>query len=163
LQSLSQVLPQSRERFQGAYIAPGYTDWSTPDPRVDDREEYAEYQANSIKQVAAEPVSTFSIDVDTASYSLVRNQLSRGSLPKPQAVRTEELINYFDYNYPVPQSKKQPFKPLISVIDSPWNQGKKLVHIGIKGYDIPADQQPNSNLVFLLDVSGSMNSANKLP
>jgi len=161
LQSLSQVLPQSRERFQGAYIAPGYTDWSTPDPRVDDREEYAEYQANSIKQVAAEPVSTFSIDVDTASYSLVRNQLSRGYLPKPQAVRTEELINYFDYNYPVPQSKKQPFKPLISVM--PWNQGKKLVHIGIKGYDIPADQQPNSNLVFLLDVSGSMNSANKLP
>ena len=143
--------------------APGTDDNSFAPPRQDDREEYAEYQANSVKLVADEPVSTFSVDVDTASYSLVRNQLNSGYLPKPQAVRAEELINYFDYDYAGPQSRKQPFEPSLNVFDSPWNEGKKLVHIGIKGYDIPADKRPDSNLVFLLDVSGSMNSTNKLP
>jgi len=131
--------------------------------RLDEAEEYAEYQTNTIKQVADEPVSTFSIDVDTASYSLVRNQLNAGRLPKPQAVRAEELINYFDYNYPTASSKKQPFEPSVNVLPSPWNAERKLVHIAIKGYDIPATKQPDSNIVFLLDVSGSMSSANKLP
>ena len=131
--------------------------------RESDSEEYAEYEANSIKQVADEPVSTFSIDVDTASYSLVRNQLNSGFLPKPQAVRAEELINYFDYSYPIPISKKRPFETSISITNSPWNPARKLLHIGIKGYEIPAEQQPDSNLVFLLDVSGSMSAANKLP
>lgn len=131
--------------------------------REDDREEYAEYQSNPIVQVAEQPVSTFSIDVDTASYSLVRSQLNNGYLPKPQAVRAEELINYFDYAYPLPQAKNTPFKPTVSVLNSPWNDGRKLVHIGIKGYDIDTTAQPDSNLVFLLDVSGSMNQANKLP
>jgi len=131
--------------------------------RPDGGEEYAEYSANSITRTIETPVSTFSIDVDTASYSLVRNQLNRGFLPRPQAVRAEELINYFNYDYPLPESKKQPFAPSISVLDSPWNEGKKLVHIGIKGYDIAPDNTPDSNLVFLLDVSGSMNAANKLP
>ncbi|NND01079.1 MAG: VWA domain-containing protein, partial [Gammaproteobacteria bacterium] len=146
-----------------AYLTSGDADLATPAPRLDQREEYAKYQANPIRLVADEPVSTFSIDVDTASYSLVRNQLNSGYLPKPQAVRAEELINYFDYDYPVASSRNQPFKPSLSVFDSPWNEGKKLVHIGIKGYDIPANQIPDSNLVFLLDVSGSMNAANKLP
>lgn len=131
--------------------------------RLDHGEEYAEYQASVIKQVADEPVSTFSIDVDTASYSLVRDQLNNGLLPKPQAVRAEELVNYFNYDYPAPRSKTQPFEPSLNLFDSPWNEGKKLLHIGIKGYDISADQQPDSNIVFLLDVSGSMNSQNKLP
>ena len=134
-----------------------------PSPRADNREEYAEYETNPVKQVADEPVSTFSIDVDTASYSLVRNQLNSGFLPKPQAVRAEELINYFDYDYPLPRSKQRPFGTSVSVLDSPWNEGRKLLHIGIKGYDIAQDNRPDSNLVFLLDVSGSMNSANKLP
>ena len=131
--------------------------------RPDGGEEYSEYTANSITRVADTPVSTFSIDVDTASYSLVRNQLNRGFLPKPQAVRAEELINYFDYDYPLPASEKLPFEPSINVMDSPWNKGKKLVHIGIKGYDIAPAKTPDSNLVFLLDVSGSMNGTNKLP
>ena len=134
-----------------------------PEPRLDDREEYPEYETNPIKLVSEEPVSTFSIDVDTASYSLVRNQLNNGFLPKENAVRAEELINYFDYNYPIPQSRKRPFKPTLTVLDSPWNKGKKLVHIGIKGYEIDSNELPDSNLVFLLDVSGSMSSANKLP
>ena len=131
--------------------------------RPDADEEYAQYEVNSIVQTADQPVSTFSIDVDTASYSLIRNQLNQGFLPKPQAVRAEELINYFDYDYPLPQSSKLPFAPSISVLDSPWNDNKKLVHIGIKGYDIAPSEVPDSNLVFLLDVSGSMSSANKLP
>lgn len=131
--------------------------------RPDADEEYAEYQTNPIKLVSDEPVSTFSIDVDTASYTLVRNQLNSGLLPLPQAVRVEEFINYFDYDYPLPKSKSEPFKPTINVVDSPWNKDRKLVHIGIKGYDIDTSEQPDSNLVFLLDVSGSMSSANKLP
>ena len=131
--------------------------------RPDSAEEYADYQSNPIKLTSEEPVSTFSIDVDTASYTLVRNQLNSGLLPKPQAVRTEEFINYFDYDYPLPKTKSEPFKPTISVLDSPWNKERKLVHIGIKGYDIESAEQPDSNLVFLLDVSGSMSSPNKLP
>ena len=131
--------------------------------RPDLDEEYANQEANSISLVQQNPVSTFSIDVDTASYSLVRNQLNRGYLPRTTAVRAEEIINYFNYDYPVPSSKKTPFKPSVNVINSPWNDGKKLIHIGIKGYDIDASETPDSNLVFLLDVSGSMNSANKLP
>jgi len=134
-----------------------------PPQRPDSGEEYADYKTNPVKLVREEPVSTFSIDVDTASYSLVRNQLNNGFLPKPQAVRVEEFINYFDYNYPIPNSKKQPFGPTITVLNSPWNQGKKLVHIGIKGYELSNTKLPDSNLVFLLDVSGSMSSANKLP
>lgn len=132
-------------------------------PELDDNEEYPEYEINSVKLVSEAPVSTFSIDVDTASYSLVRNQLNNGSLPKPGAVRAEELINYFDYNYPLPKSRNRPFEPTVTVLDSPWNKGKKLVHIGIKGYEIDNNELPDSNLVFLLDVSGSMNAANKLP
>ncbi|MFT5572466.1 MAG: Ca-activated chloride channel family protein [Cryomorphaceae bacterium] len=136
---------------------------ATPMPRPDLNEQYAEYQTNVTKQVSDEPVSTFSADVDTASYALVRNQLKRGYLPSPQAVRAEELINYFDYDYALPSSREQPFQPSVSVLDSPWNQGKKLLHIGIKGYDLDPSEQPDSNIVFLLDVSGSMSSENKLP
>ncbi len=131
--------------------------------RPDLDEEYPEYQRSGITQVNDEPISTFSADVDTASYSLVRNQINRGFMPAHHAVRAEELINYFDYNYPQAESKSQPFMPTISVADSPWNKGRKLVHIGIKGYDISRDQMPDSNIVFLIDVSGSMNDANKLP
>jgi len=131
--------------------------------RLDGHEEYAEFATNPIKLVSEEPVSTFSTDVDTASYSLVRNQLNNGYLPNPQAVRPEEFINYFDYNYPTSKSNLQPFEPTISVIDSPWNTNKKIVHVAIKGYEIEQNQQPDSNLVFLLDVSGSMNAPQKLP
>ncbi|MFT5611411.1 MAG: Ca-activated chloride channel family protein [Arenicella sp.] len=161
----------SKEAFAGSVvgsvIAPSSSpiDIQPPNPaaRLDDAEEYTQYTTNSILQVSDQPVSTFSIDVDTASYSLVRNQLQSGRRPKPQAVRAEELINYFDYDYAGPDSNKQAFQPTLSVFDSPWNADRKLVHIGIKGYDIPANQAPDSNIVFLLDVSGSMNSANKLP
>src|SRR5690606_14235207 len=114
-------------------------------------------------QTLSNPVSTFSIDVDTASYSFVRRQLNNGLLPAQDAVRIEEMINYLDYDYPLPKDKSKPFKPSIVVIDSPWKKGNKLVHIGIKGYELQGSAQPDSNLVFLLDVSGSMNSPDKLP
>jgi Ca-activated chloride channel family protein len=125
-----------------------------------DRFETVDY--NPIKRVSAEPVSTFSIDVDTASYSFVRRQLNAGVLPQKAAVRLEEMINYFPYDYPVPQDRSEPFSTHVTVLDSPWKAGNKLVHIGIQGYEV-AGAQPRSNLVFLLDVSGSMDSPDKLP
>jgi len=127
------------------------------------RDEFKHFEDNTLRRVADNPLSTFSIDVDTASYSFVRRMLNQGILPEKSAVRAEELINYFDYDYPVPEDPAEPFSPSIGVIDSPWAGGKKLVHIGIKGYDLPRDQRPRANLVFLLDISGSMNQADKLP
>ena len=132
-----------------------------PAPQGNDKFEHVE--ENSVKSVAEAPVSTFSIDVDTASYSFVRRQLNSGYLPEKDAIRAEEIINYFDYNYPLPSDSSAPFKPNITVMDSPWAKGKKLVHIGLKGYDIAPNQKPRTNLVFLLDVSGSMSSQDKLP
>ncbi|MAH04123.1 MAG: hypothetical protein CL561_00985 [Alphaproteobacteria bacterium] len=126
------------------------------------RDKFEDFKENTFKAVSAEPVSTFSVDVDTASYSFMRSQLNSGVLPQKDAVRIEELINYFNYDYAVPEDKTQPFKPSVTVTDSPWHEGKKLMHIGIKGYDI-VDEKPKSNIVFLLDVSGSMNAPNKLP
>ncbi len=127
------------------------------------RDNFKDVEVSQIKQVSGEPVSTFSIDVDTASYSFVRKQLEMGRMPDPDAVRVEEMINYFDYAYQGPESREIPFKANVAVTESPWAEGKKLMHVGIKGYDIHDNEQPNSNLVFLLDVSGSMNAPDKLP
>lgn len=126
-------------------------------------DEFTPFENNPVLKVQDEPVSTFSVDVDTAAYSFVRRQLNRGVLPQASAVRLEEMVNYFDYQYPLPATKEQPFATNISVVDSPWKPGNKLVHIGIKGYDLDRNQWPKSNLVFLLDVSGSMGQADKLP
>lgn len=135
-----------------------------PDTYKDEgRDKFEDFETSPIKVAKEEPVSTFSVDVDTASYGFMRRQLNQGVLPQKDAIRLEELINYFDYAYPLPETKEVPFKPSVVVTDSPWSVGKKLVHIGIKGYDIDPSEQPRSNLVFLLDVSGSMNSPDKLP
>src|SRR5690606_14660674 len=127
------------------------------------RDQFETIVPNPVKLVTEEPVSTFSVDVDTASYSFVRRQLNQGVLPQKDAVRVEEMINYFDYDYPLPESRETPFKATVAVTDAPWKAGNKLIHIGIRGYDIAPGQAPASNLVFLLDVSGSMNSPDKLP
>ena len=127
------------------------------------RDQFANVEQNTAKRTAEAPVSTFSIDVDTASYSFVRRQLNRGVLPRKNAVRIEELVNYFHYDYPTAATAEQPFQPTVTVIPSPWKQGNKLIHIGIKGYDIEPAEAPRSNLVFLLDVSGSMSAPDKLP
>lgn len=127
------------------------------------RDRFQAVKENPITRVADAPVSTFSSDVDTAAYAFVRRRLNRGVLPQKNAVRIEELVNYFDYAYPLPETREQPFQPTVTVMPSPWKKGNKLVHIGIKGYDIDAGEKPRSNLVFLLDVSGSMNAPDKLP
>jgi Ca-activated chloride channel family protein len=127
------------------------------------RDKFQDFKPSPVKLVADEPVSTFSIDVDTASYALVRRELNNGIVPNPDAVRIEELVNYFDYNYALPETRETPFKPTVTVTDSPWSKDKKLVHIGIKGFDVQTEKKPHSNLVFLVDVSGSMDSPDKLP
>ena len=125
-----------------------------------DRENYAHFESNPVKLVANTPVSTFSIDVDTGAYSNVRRILNRGQLPRKNAVRIEELINYFNYDYASPESAKHPFAAITEVAPSPWNKDAHLLHIGIKGY--ADEERPAANLVFLVDVSGSMNSPDKL-
>ena len=135
------------------------------EPTIND-EKYNVIDENGINLVAEQPVSTFSIDVDTASYSNVRRILNQGSLPQHDAVRVEELINYFSYDYPSPLNTKgaadQPFTVYTEVAPSPFNAGKKLIHIGIQGKAVEKANRPASNLVFLIDVSGSMNRANKI-
>ena len=118
---------------------------------------------NPLKVAALEPVSTFSIDVDTASYSYVRAALLDGYRPQADAVRIEELVNYFDYDYPKPTNIEVPFRPSVSVSATPWNPGTKLVHIAVQGYSADQSERAPANLVFLIDTSGSMEDANKLP
>ncbi len=134
-----------------------------PPAEVEGRDKFEQFEVNSVKQVSDEPVSTFSADVDTSSYSFVRKQLDQGVLPQKDAVRVEEMINYFDYGWPAAESRERPFQPTVVVSDSPWGKGRKLIHIGIKGYELPAGQRPDANLVMLLDVSGSMAQPDKLP
>ena len=126
-------------------------------------DKFQHFEINSIKHVSEEPVSTFSVDVDTASYSFARRMINAGRLPQKDAVRVEEMVNYFDYAWPKPETRKTPFAATVAVSDSPWNKGKKLVHVGIKGYEMNREDAPDANLVFLMDVSGSMNSPDKLP
>ena len=112
---------------------------------------------------AEEPGSTFSVDVDTASYANVRRMLEDGHLPPQDAVRVEELINYFSYNYPVPDSSAEPFASSLEVARTPWNPHTYLLQIGIQGYELErVGERPNANLVFLIDVSGSMDAPDKL-
>ncbi len=127
-----------------------------------DRENYDSFNDNPIHLVAEHPVSTFSVDVDTASYSNVRRLLNQGQLPQNSAVRVEELINYFSYQYPIPESADSPFSLYTEMGPSPWHADRQLLHIGIQGYQPPAESLPAANLVFLIDVSGSMRSPDKL-
>lgn len=129
---------------------------------LENRDKFDAKEINPVKQVAKEPVSTFSIDVDTASYSFVRRALNAGRLPPKDAVRVEELINYFPYSYPAPDTADVPFKPTVSVFPSPWNANNKLVHVAIKGYDLKSAERPRANLVFLVDISGSMAGPDRL-
>ncbi|MDE2691339.1 MAG: von Willebrand factor type A domain-containing protein [Acidobacteriota bacterium] len=126
-------------------------------------EAFANEDASPVKVASEEPVSTFSIDVDTASYSVVRSSLTNGYLPVPESVRIEELINYFPYGYPAPGERGAPFRPTVSVSETPWNPDTLLMHIGIQGRRPATDDRPPLNLVFLVDTSGSMDQPNKLP
>ena len=127
------------------------------------RDKFTNFAENAFKVVREAPVSTFSIDVDTASYSWVRASLNQNVLPQPAAVRTEELVNYFSYDYAPPKSAAQPFSTNVAVFPSPWSEGRKLVRIGVKGFAVQRATRPRANLVFLIDTSGSMHSPDKLP
>ncbi|MCY3926840.1 MAG: von Willebrand factor type A domain-containing protein [Acidobacteria bacterium] len=126
-------------------------------------EAFANEPASPVKVASEEPVSTFSIDVDTASYSVVRSSLMNGYLPSRESVRIEELINYFPYAYPAPGERGAPFRPTVTVSETPWNPDTLLMHVGIQGRLPATDDRPPLNLVFLIDTSGSMDQPNKLP
>jgi Ca-activated chloride channel family protein len=143
----------------GVAVPPGWT----PPYHDEGRDKFAHADENPFKIVHEAPVSTFSIDVDTASYAWVRASLNRNVLPQPDSVRSEELINYFRYDYAPPRTKEAPFSTNVAVMPSPWSAGRKLVRIGIKGYSVGRSTQPRANLVFLIDTSGSMQEPNKLP
>ena len=126
-------------------------------------ETYKPNDVSPVHMVADAPVSTFAVDVDTAAYANVRRFLNQGQLPPADAVRTEEMINYFRYDYPLPDDRTTPFSVTTDVAQSPWNTQTKLLRIGLRGYDLSYARRPAANLVFLIDVSGSMDEPDKLP
>jgi Ca-activated chloride channel family protein len=134
-----------------------------PMPGDIDTENYTHRDTNPIQRVSEQPVSTFSIDVDTGSYTNVRRILNQGQLPPADAVRAEEFINYFDYGYTPPANREQPFSVTTELAPAPWNAQCQLLLVGIQGYRVPASEIPASNLVFLIDTSGSMDEPDKLP
>jgi Ca-activated chloride channel family protein len=125
-------------------------------------DKFPDKPANGLTLVAEQPVSTFSVDVDTASYAHLRRVLVGGSLPRPDAVRIEEMVNYFPYQYAPPVSRAQPFRITTELMPSPWKAENQLVHIALRGYDLDTTRRPRANVVLLVDVSGSMNGPDRL-
>ncbi|MER9656199.1 von Willebrand factor type A domain-containing protein [Mesorhizobium sp. M0152] len=132
-------------------------------PQQENRDRVEDFKTNPVHAALEDPVSTFSIDVDTASYSFVRRSLKEGSVPQADTVRVEEMINYFPYDWKGPDSATTPFNSTVSVMPTPWNTHTRLMHVAIKGFDVKPAEQPKANLVFLIDVSGSMDEPDKLP
>ncbi len=155
-QDANQV-PRELVEYPEGESRPWGRDWA-------DTDSFAPIEDNPFLGVASAPLSTFSIDVDTASYSIVRRQLREGRRPSPDSVRLEEMINYFDYHYDAPSpGDAHPFRANVEIASCPWQPEHRLVRIGLKGMEIPRDERPATNLVFLIDVSGSMNEPDKLP
>lgn len=153
--------PQFEQEVMEEMAAPKASDAVEAEP-VFNTEEYDYIEENNFLEAMSNPLSTFSIDVDTASYSNVRRFINNSQMPPIDAVRIEEFINYFNYDYPQPDGE-HPFAITTELSTSPWNSDHQLVHIGIQGQQVDKEALPDSNLVFLFDVSGSMNDANKLP
>ena len=149
-----QESPAAGYDYAAEYYSEDELDWNT--------EEYNHIDENGFMSVAANPYSTFAADVDTASYSNIRRMVLDGYLPQPDAVRIEEMLNYFTYDYPEPTGD-EPFSVSYEMTDCPWNPDTKLLLIGMQAEKVDASELPDSNLVFLIDVSGSMNSYDKLP
>jgi Ca-activated chloride channel family protein len=156
------VMYQPTAKVMAAAPAAGYIIGGVTMQNVD-TSRYAHRDTNPVHQTAADPVSTFSIDVDTGSYTNVRHMLNQGQLPPADAVRSEEFINYFSYGYAAPKDRSRPFSVTTEFSPSPWNPDRQLLLVGIQGYTVPASDIPAANLVFLVDVSGSMNEPDKLP
>ncbi|WP_394168602.1 von Willebrand factor type A domain-containing protein [Saccharospirillum alexandrii] len=157
-----QAQPIARSESIASFVLPA----PSPVPGVvveADRERYEAAAVNPIHRVLETPVSTFSVDVDTASYSNMRRFLSQGVMPPEDSIRVEELLNYFDYQYEGPGEGDHPFAIHTQLAPTPWNEHTQLLRIGVQGYEVEAESLPPMNLVFLLDVSGSMNQPNKLP
>lgn len=161
--SIDQAAPNAAVADDGL----GFADMIEPSAPIvatsTDSEAFSNAAENPVKVTLEEPVSTFSIDVDTASYAIIRNSLYGGVLPPTDAVRIEEMINYFPYNYRIPEADDAPFRPTINVFETPWNGDTQLVHIALQGRQPAIAERPNLNLVFLIDTSGSMNDPAKLP
>lgn len=155
--SYQKAVPTSANMIMPSPSTPMESDQSTINT-----EKYQETEVNPVHRVSEQAVSTFSIDVDTGSYTNTRRFLNEGRLPPVDAVRVEEMINYFDYDYPKPVGI-HPFSVHTETVDSPWKQHAKLIKIGIQAKDLAAKELPAANLVFLVDVSGSMDTADKLP
>ena len=132
-------------------------------PAQENRERYQGEAVAAVQSVAETPVSTFSVDVDTGSYANVRRMLNAGEMPPQAAVRTEEMLNYFRYDYPKPEDRARPFSITADMVTTPWNPETRLLRVGLRGYDLPRNERPAANIVFLVDVSGSMSTADKLP
>ncbi|MEH2354646.1 vWA domain-containing protein [Nostoc sp.] len=161
----SSVQDQVANRANMPKLQSGSIGRVAPEPQTDSRfntENYNRIEDNPFHRVGNDPLSTFSIDVDTASYSNVRRFITQGELPPKDAVRIEELINYFTYNYPQPKGER-PFSVTTEVAAAPWNPQHKLVQVGLQGKRLESKTLPPSNLVFLIDVSGSMDDPDKLP
>ena len=126
-------------------------------------ERYDGEDISPVKLTASEPVSTFSVDVDTGAYANSRRFLSGGQMPPRDAVRSEELVNYFRYDYPLPTTREAPFSVTTDLAATPWNPATRLLRIGLRGYDLARNSRPPANLVFLVDVSGSMSPQDRLP
>jgi Ca-activated chloride channel family protein len=140
-----------------------HPDQPPPPDRVQNRDKFPDLKANKPNLTAEAPLSTFGADVDTASYTLISRLLREGQPVRPEAVRVEEFVNAFAYDYAAPATIEDGFRPDISIMPSPWNPGRKLVRIGIKAFDTPKEKRPRANLVFLMDTSGSMYSIDRLP
>jgi len=153
--------PPSQQRIEELVVTGGRI--AQPRAGAIETERYPAAVSNPVRRVADDPVSTFSIDVDTAAYANVRRFLNDGRAPPRDAVRVEELINYFDYGYPAPATRAEPFRPFVAIAPSPWSSQRQLLHIGLQGYALPRAAQPPLNLVFLIDTSGSMAPEDRLP
>jgi len=156
---------RARQQAAEGRPAAALEDETAPRPGYQDqgRDKFEEIEPNPVKVTTEEPVSTFSVDVDTASYAFIRASLMANTLPPKDAVRIEEMVNYFPYDYAPPESREVPFSTDVQIMATPWESETKLMRIAIKGYQIQAAEKPKSNLVFLLDTSGSMNAPDKLP
>jgi len=154
---------RAREAVTPPYPHPRPPYFPRPPVMPSSADRFPDKEPVSVLSAAEHPVSTFSIDVDTASYAFMRRSLTGGRVPPRESVRVEEMVNYFPYAYPAPDNRAQPFRVTTTVMPSPWAAENQLMHVAIRGYDIARDERPRANVVLLIDTSGSMAPKDRLP